>query len=54
MKILISPLDSYLGRSLYRYFAKEKKREKFEIIGTLMDEANPQFKPNSVTRWISV
>ena len=54
MKILISPLDSYLGRALYRYFAKEKKREKHEIIGTFMDEANPQFKPNSVTRWVSV
>lgn len=54
MKILISPLDSYLGRQLYRYFTKEKKKAKHEILGTFMDEKNPQFKPNSVTRWISV
>lgn len=54
MKILISPLDSYLGRTMYRYFTKTKKKEKHEIVGTFVDEANPQFKPNSVKQWISV
>jgi hypothetical protein len=54
MKILLSPVDTYLGRALFRFLSKDKKFRKHEIIGSLLNEAHPQFKPNSITRWVSV
>jgi hypothetical protein len=54
MKILLSPIDSYVGRSLYHFLTKILKKKKHEIIGSFLDESNPQFKPNGVLKWISV
>ncbi|KAH7825884.1 putative Adenylate kinase [Monocercomonoides exilis] len=54
MKILLSPVDSYLGRALYRFLSKSKKFRRHEIIGSFLDETHPQFKPNSISRWVSI
>ncbi|KAK2964337.1 putative Adenylate kinase 7 [Blattamonas nauphoetae] len=54
MKILISPVDSYLGRALFRFFSKTKREEKHQLVGMVRDEDNPQFKPNSIKKWISL
>jgi hypothetical protein len=54
MKLLLSPVDSYLGQALYHALTTSKQTKKYEIIGSFMDENNVKFKPNSITQWINV